>query len=72
MDDGGSRVIDERDKAFPASAIGLSVKGFLDTAPNVASFGTPILVLDAAGLDNNFQVMADPHDRDRRRCYRRH
>ena len=59
MSDGGSRVIDERDKAFPASAIGLSIEGFLGTAPSIAGFGTPILVLDAAGLDNNLQVMAN-------------
>ena len=55
----GSRVIDARDKSFPASAIGLTTEEFLGDSPGIDAFSTPLVLIDATALQNNLTVMAD-------------
>ena len=46
------------DKALPDAAAGLTVAGFLATAPRLSSFLTPLLVLDDAALVANTAQLA--------------
>ncbi|GAA1778135.1 alanine racemase [Agromyces lapidis] len=43
----------EGDKGLPPRAAGLTVREFLDTAPRLGEFWTPLLALDRAALEHN-------------------
>lgn len=45
------------DKGLPARAAGLTVREFLDTAPRLGEFWTPLLALDRAALEHNAETI---------------
>lgn len=46
-------------KSFPATSWGLTAREFLETAPRLSRFATPLLTLDAGALAHNVALMAD-------------
>ncbi|MFE6963970.1 alanine racemase [Agromyces sp. NPDC057679] len=47
----------ECDKGLPPRAAGLTVQEFLDTAPRLGEFWTPLLALDRAALEHNAETI---------------
>ncbi|MFF2274735.1 alanine racemase [Agromyces sp. NPDC058126] len=47
----------EGDKGLPPRAAGLTVHEFLDTAPRLGEFWTPLLALDRAALEHNAETI---------------
>ncbi|GAA5059678.1 alanine racemase [Nocardia callitridis] len=52
------RGIGPEHKSVPPRAWGLTIREFLDTAPLLAEFQTPVLTLDRAALESNLHAMA--------------
>ena len=46
-------------KSFPASSWGLSGADFLDTAPRLSQFATPLLTISRSATESNVALMAD-------------
>ncbi|WP_022890719.1 alanine racemase [Agromyces italicus] len=49
--------LSEGDKGLPARAAGLTVREFLDTAPRLGEFWTPLLALDREALEHNAETI---------------
>lgn len=54
----GTTVLSGSDKGLPERATGLTVGEFLDSAPRLSEFWTPLLVLDNDAMSHNLAVMA--------------
>lgn len=47
-----------RDKGIPERAIGMTIAEFVATAPRLAEFWTPLIVLDDSAMRHNLDIMA--------------
>ncbi len=46
-------------KSFPASSWGRTASEFLDSAPRLSAFSTPLLTIDRSATEHNIALMAE-------------
>lgn len=53
-----TELLTARDKGIPERAIGMTIADFIDTAPRLDEFWTPLIALDDSAMRHNVDVMA--------------